>query len=137
MGRIIGIDYGAKRVGVAVTDPLQIIASALETVSTDKILVFLKNYCKSEVVESFVIGMPKNLDGNDTDGTKYVENFVQILKLEFPDMPIFFCDERYTSKMAMQTLVAGGMKKKDRQIKSNLDKVSAAIILQSFMASKT
>lgn len=133
MPRILAIDYGAKRTGLAVTDPSKIIASALETVPTDKLLEYLKKYTQTEAVEAFVVGMPKNLDGTATDGTAYVERFVVELKNNFPETPIYLHDERFTSKMAMQTMIAGGMKKKDRQIKGNIDKISAVIILQSFM----
>lgn len=133
MPRILAIDYGAKRTGLAVTDPSKIIASALETVPTDKLLEYLKKYTQTEAVEAFVIGMPKNLDGTATDGTAYVERFVVELKNSFPETPIHLHDERFTSKMAMQTMIAGGMKKKDRQVKGNIDKISAVIILQSFM----
>lgn len=133
MPRILAIDYGAKRTGLAVTDPSKIIASALETVPTDKLLEYLKKYTQTEAVEAFVVGMPKNLDGTATDGTAYVERFVVELKNSFPETPIHLHDERFTSKMAMQTMIAGGMKKKDRQVKGNIDKISAVIILQSFM----
>ena len=133
MPRILAIDYGAKRTGLAVTDPSKIIASALETVPTDKLLEYLKKYTQTEAVEAFVVGMPKNLDGTATDGTAHVERFVVELKNTFPETPIHLHDERFTSKMAMQTMIAGGMKKKDRQIKGNIDKISAVIILQSFM----
>lgn len=135
MPRILAIDYGAKRTGLAVTDPSKFIASALETVPTDKLLEYLKKYTQTEVLEAFVVGMPKNLDGTATDGTAYVERFVVELKNIFPVTPIYLHDERFTSKMAMQTMIAGGMKKKDRQIKGNIDKISAVIILQSFMES--
>jgi putative Holliday junction resolvase len=135
MPRILAIDYGAKRTGLAVTDPSKIIASALETVPTDKLLEYLKKYTQNEAVEAFVVGMPKNLDGTTTDGTAYVERFVIELKNIFPETAIHLHDERFTSKMAMQTMIAGGMKKKDRQIKGNIDKISAVIILQSFMES--
>jgi putative Holliday junction resolvase len=135
MPRILAIDYGAKRTGLAVTDPSKIIASALETVPTENLLAYLKKYTQNEAVEAFVVGMPKNLDGTTTDGTPYVERFVVELKNIFPEIPIHLHDERFTSKMAMQTMIAGGMKKKDRQIKGNIDKISAVIILQSFMES--
>lgn len=135
MPRILAIDYGAKRTGLAVTDPSKIIASALETVPTDNLLAYLKKYTQNEAVEAFVVGMPKNLDGTTTDGTPYVERFVVELKNIFPEIHIHLHDERFTSKMAMQTMIAGGMKKKDRQIKGNIDKISAVIILQSFMES--
>lgn len=133
MPRILAIDYGAKRTGIAVTDPLKIIASALETVPTDKVIEFLKKYTQTEVVEAFVVGMPVNLDGSDTDGTIYVKKFIDELKSVFPEIPIHLQDERFTSKMAVSAMIAGGMKKKDRQIKGNIDKISATIILQSFM----
>ena len=135
MPRILAIDYGAKRTGLAVTDPSKIIASALETVPTDKLLEYLKKYTQTEAVEAFVVGMPKNLDGTTTDGTAYVERFVIELKNIFPETAIHLHDERFTSKMAMQTMIAGGLKKKNRQIKGNIDKISAVIISQSFMES--
>jgi putative Holliday junction resolvase len=133
MPRILAIDYGAKRTGLAVTDPSKIIASALETVPTEKLLEFLKKYAQNEPIEAFVVGMPKNLDNTPTDGTVYVERFIITLKDTFPEIPIHLHDERFTSKMAVQTMIAGGMKKKNRQIKGNIDKISAVIILQSFM----
>ena len=136
MPRILAIDYGAKRTGLAVTDPSKIIASALETVPTEKLLDFLKKYAQDEVIEAFVVGMPKNLDGTSTDGTAYVERFIVELKANFSEIPVYMHDERFTSKMAVQTMITGGMKKKDRQIKGNIDKISAVIILQSFMESK-
>ena len=134
--RILAIDYGAKRTGLAVTDPSKIIASALETVPTEKLLDFLKKYAQNEVIEAFVVGMPKNLDGTSTDGTAYVERFIVELKAAFTEIPVHLHDERFTSKMAVQAMISGGMKKKDRQIKGNIDKISAVIILQSFMESK-
>ncbi|MCU0325001.1 MAG: Holliday junction resolvase RuvX [Spirosomaceae bacterium] len=133
MPRILAIDYGAKRTGIAVTDPLKIIASALETIPTDKVIEFLKKYTQTEPVEAFVVGMPVNLDGSDTDGTHYVKKFIEEMKNVFPAIPIHLQDERFTSKMAVSAMIAGGMKKKDRQIKGNIDKISATIILQSFM----
>jgi len=131
--RILAIDYGAKRTGLAVTDPLKIIASALETVPSEKLIDYLKKYTQSEEVEAFVVGMPKSLDGTDTHGTVYVNKLIEELKIHFPVMPVHLVDERFTSKMAVQTMIAGGMKKKDRQVKGNVDKISAVIILQSFM----
>lgn len=133
MPRILAIDYGAKRTGLAVTDPLKIIASALETVPSEKLIDYLKKYTQSEEVEAFVVGMPKSLDGTDTHGTVYVNKLIEELKIHFPVMPVHLVDERFTSKMAVQTMIAGGMKKKDRQVKGNVDKISAVIILQSFM----
>jgi putative holliday junction resolvase len=136
MPRIVAIDYGNKRVGLAVTDPLQMIASPLETVHSKDILEFLKNYVSVEEVEAFVLGMPVNLDGSETDATPHVRGFSRQLKKEFPEIPVHLHDERFTSKMAFQAMIAGGMSKKDRREKGNIDKVSAAIILQSFMDSK-
>lgn len=135
MPRIIAIDYGAKRTGLATTDPLKIIASALETVESAKVIDYLKSYTKTEEVEAFVVGLPKNLDGKDTDGTIYVQKFAEKLKEAFPTTPLHFHDERFTSKMAVRAMIDGGMKKKDRQVKGNIDKISAVIILQSFMES--
>lgn len=133
MPRIIAIDYGRKRTGLATTDPLKIIASALDAIPSEQVIAYLQNYTKTEAVEAIVVGYPKGLDGKPTDGTKLVENFVEKLKTAFPKMPIHLHDERFTSKMAVQTMVAGGMKKKDRQVKGNVDKISAVIILQSFL----
>ena len=136
MPRILAIDYGLKRTGLAVTDPLQIIASPLDTVVTHQLMDFLKNYAQQEEVEAFVVGQPKQADNTPSEIAPHVEGFVKRLGVQFPDTPIHRVDERYTSRMAQQTLVAGGMKKKDRQDKANVDKVSAAIILQSFMESR-
>ncbi len=133
MPRILAIDYGAKRTGLAVTDPLKIIASALETVPSETLIAYLKKYMVAEEVEAFVVGMPKNLDGSDTDGTIHVKRLLEELKTHFPTIPVHLADERYTSKMAVQAMIAGGMKKKDRQVKGNIDKISAVIILQGFM----
>lgn len=135
MGRIIAIDYGSKRVGLAVTDPLQIIASPLDTVHSKDVIQFLKNYEQKEGVESFVLGMPKNLDGSDTNATQQVRQFHNLLKKQFPEKPVYLHDERFTSKMAMDAMIAGGMKKKDRREKGNIDKISASIILQSYLES--
>lgn len=133
MPRLVAIDYGTKRVGLAVTDPLKIIATALETVHAKDVMDFLKNYEQSEGIEAFIIGMPKNLDGKPTDATRHVEIFIKQLKKNFPEKPLHLIDERFTSKIAVQTMIAGGMKKKDRQIKANVDKISAVILLQDFM----
>jgi putative holliday junction resolvase len=135
MGRILAIDYGLKRTGIAVSDPLRIIATALDTVSTSDLLVFLTNYLKKETVDEFVVGMPKTLLNKDSEIAPYVRQFVEQLKITFPDKPIHLADERFTSRMAQQAMITGGMKKKDRQVKGNVDKISATIILQSFMSS--
>lgn len=136
MSRILSIDYGTKRVGLAVTDNLQLIATALEMVETKNIVAFLKAYLQKEEVEAFVLGLPKNLDNHDTDSTAAVLRFKAQLENLFPDKKIHLIDERFSSKIAVQTMVAGGMKKKDRQVKGNVDKISAVILLQSFMESK-
>lgn len=137
MGRILAIDYGRKRTGLAVTDPLRIIATALETVDTSILLEFLKKYLAKETVDEFVVGMPKTLKNEDSEIAPLVRTFVEVLKKEFPDRPIHLADERFTSKIAQQAMIAGGMKKKDRQVKANVDKISATIILQDFMNSKS
>ena len=136
MSRILAIDYGLKRCGIAVTDPLQIIASPLETVSTGEILEYLKKYLDGEEVEALVVGMPFQSDKSESDIAPKIRSFISLLKSNFPSMVIHEVDESYTSKIAMDTLIRGGMKKKDRRKKGNIDKVSAAIILQSFMVQK-
>jgi putative Holliday junction resolvase len=133
MGRILAIDYGQKRTGLAVTDPLRIIATPLETVPSFELLTFLKSYLQKETVDEFVIGMPKTLMNEDSENAPLVRKFIEVLKKTFPDKPVHLADERFTSSMAQRALIEGGMKKKDRQVKGNVDKVSAAIILQSFM----
>jgi putative Holliday junction resolvase len=136
MPRILAIDYGSKRTGIAVTDPSQIIATALETVPTHTLFSFLKSYMERESVEAIVIGMPKGLDNLDTHNTGPVRGAIRRLNKEFPDLPVYEHDERFTSSMAMQAMISGGTSKKDRREKSNLDKISATIILQSFMESR-
>ena len=136
LARIVAIDYGGKRTGIAVTDPLQIIASALEMVPSTGVIAYLKNYAANEPVEAFVVGMPIRLDGTDSSNTPAVKAFVKKLEAAFPTIPIYLHDERFTSKMALQAMIAGGSTKKDRRDKGNIDKVSAAIILQSFMESR-
>ena len=133
MGRILAIDFGLKRTGLAVTDSLKIIANGLETVPTHTLLSFLDNYFKKETVDEVVIGMPKNLDNSDTDSTAGVRIFIKSFKKKFPELPLNEHDERFTSKLAMQAMIAGGMSKKDRREKGNVDRVSATIILQSYM----
>jgi putative Holliday junction resolvase len=134
--RLLAIDYGTKRTGLSVTDPLQIIATALETVPTYQLLDYLKRYVTTEPVEAFVVGLPTRLDGTDTDNTPRVKSFVGKLKAAFPDIPVHWHDERFTSAMALQSMIASGVSKKDRRVKGNIDKVSAVIILQSYMESK-
>lgn len=136
MGRILAIDYGKKRTGLAVTDPLRIIATALETVPTSNLLTFLKTYLQKESVDEFIIGMPKTLLNEDSETAPLVRKFVEVLKNNFPDKPVRLADERFTSTMAKRAMIDGGMKKKDRQVKGNVDKISATIILQSFLEQK-
>lgn len=133
MGRILAIDYGLKRTGLAVTDPLQFIASPLETVPTENLLPWLKSYLDKEEVERFVVGFPTKTDQSETHTTRAVNKLVVQLSKQFPSIPISKEDERFTSKMAQQTMILGGMKKKDRRKKENVDKISATIILQSYM----
>jgi putative Holliday junction resolvase len=136
MGRILAIDFGLKRTGIAVTDSLQIIANGLDTVPTHTLLAYLHTYFTKERVVKVVIGMPKNLDNSDTDSTAGVRFFIKSFKKKFPEMPLEEHDERFTSKLAMQAMIAGGMSKKDRREKGTVDRVSATIILQSYMESK-
>ncbi|HEY5748306.1 MAG TPA: Holliday junction resolvase RuvX [Chryseolinea sp.] len=136
MGRVLAIDYGTKRTGIAVTDPLRIIATPLETVASTGLLTFLVNYTKKETVDEFVVGMPKTLLNEDSAIAPLVRKFVEALKKTFPDKPVHLADERFTSSMAMRAMIDGGMKKKDRQQKGNVDKISATIILQSFLEAK-
>ena len=136
MGRILAIDYGTKRTGLAVTDPLRIIATALETVPSQELLKFLQRYLQKETVDEFVVGMPKTLKNEDSEIAPLVRNFVEELKRTFPEKPVHLADERFTSSMAQRAMIEGGMKKKDRQVKGNVDKISATIILQSFLEMK-
>jgi putative Holliday junction resolvase len=135
MARILCIDYGLKRTGIAVTDPLQIIATGLTTVDSKNLVPFLKDYCKQQEVESFVIGEPKNLDDSDTHATPLVKAIIEKLKKEFPDIPLKKVDERYTSKLAKQAMIDMGMKKKDRRNKKTVDEIAAVIMLQEYMQS--
>jgi len=136
MARLLAIDYGKKRTGIAVTDPLQLIATALETVPSHEMLKYLRAYVEREPVELFVVGLPKRLDGTDSENAARVRLFVGHLQNALPHIPVIFHDERFTSQMALQAMIAGGSTKKDRREKGNIDKVSAAIILQSYMESK-
>ena len=135
-GRIMAIDYGLKRVGIAVTDPLQIIATPLTTIATPTLFLFLKDYLQKESVVSFVMGMPKGLNGQPSTMSRVVEEISAQLKAVFPTQSFYYQDERFTSKLAIQGLYQAGYSKKDRAHKSNIDKVSAAIILQSFLNRK-
>lgn len=135
MGRILAIDYGSKRTGIAVTDELQIIASALTNVATKDLFTYLGNYCESTDVSSFVVGEPKRLNLAPTHITQELENFVVKLGQQFPQMAIHRVDERFTSKMASQAILDSGVKKMKRRDKGILDEVSATLILQSYMQS--
>ena len=136
MKRNIGIDYGKKRVGVAVSDPLMIFASPLETVPTANIINYLKTYTSREEVEKFVVGYPVNMDNKPSEAAQYVDVFLKQLKKAFPNIPVVLEDERFTSVLAFQSLIDSGVKKMDRRDKAAVDKVSAAIILQTFMDRK-
>ena len=136
MSRILAIDYGRKRTGIAVSDPLQIIASGLTTVPTHQLMDFLLNYIKREQVECIIIGHPKQLNNEDSENMKNIVPFINRLKKILPDMPVQLVDERFTSVLAHQTMLAGGLKKKDRQNKALVDEISATIILQSYLESR-
>jgi putative Holliday junction resolvase len=133
MGRVLAIDYGTKRTGIAVTDALRIIATPLETVASQELIHFLKAYLQKETVDEFVVGMPKTLMNEDSAIAPLVRKFIEELKKTFPEKPVHLADERFTSSIAMRAMIDGGMKKKDRQVKGNVDKISATIILQSFL----
>jgi putative Holliday junction resolvase len=133
MGRVIGIDYGQKRTGLAVTDEQCIFAFALETVPTVRVFEFLKTYCAANVVSGFVVGEPKRLDNTPTDATPLIEAFIRGLKKQFPSQPVYRMDERFTSSIARQAIIDSGIRKKQRQDKTLVDTVSATIILQSWL----
>lgn len=133
MDRIIGIDYGRKRVGLAVSDPLGIFASALDTVHSANIIDYLKIYAEKENVVKFVVGYPMNMDNTPSEAAEDVDAFLKLLRKNFPDIPVETEDERFTSVLAHRAMIDGGMKLKDRMDKSSVDKISAAIILQSYM----
>ena len=133
MGRILAIDYGRKRCGIAVTDEQRIIATGLTTVGSGEILDFLKDYVAGNVVDSFVIGEPRQMNNEPSESAVYIEPFIRALKRRFPGIPVERADERFTSVMATRTIREAGLKKKDRRDKSLVDRVSATIMLQSFM----
>ena len=135
MARILAIDYGGKRTGLAVTDPLQIIATGLDTIASKELIPFLKKYCSTESVELIIIGLPKNWDETDTHGTPLVEAAIKKIQKELPGIPLKTVDERYTSKMAKDAMLEMGMKKKDRRIKGNVDIIAATIMLQEYLNS--
>ncbi|SEM20381.1 putative holliday junction resolvase [Chitinophaga rupis] len=136
MGRILAIDYGKKRTGLAVTDPLQLIASGLTTVLTHDLIPYLKKYFAQETVSEIIIGEPKGLDGNATDATALVTECIRILHKNFPDMPVKKIDERFTSKIAFRSMIDSGLKKKDRQNKALVDEISATVLLQEYLQYK-
>ena len=133
MSRIVAIDYGQKRAGIAVTDPLRIFATGLTTVHPEKLLIFLKEYNNKEHIELFVIGYPKQVNNMESKAIQHIKPFINKLKKEFPEIPVELMDERFTSKIAKQTMIDSGLKKKDRQNKELVDKISATIILQSYL----
>ena len=136
MAKALGIDYGKKRIGIAISDSLQIIASALTTVNTPDIFIFLDDLLKKQEIDCFVVGEPKNLDGTPTDSTAITEEFAAKLSKKYSQIPIKRIDERFTSKIAKQSILDAGIKKMKRRDKALVDKVSAAIILQSYLDAK-
>ena len=136
MDRIIGIDYGSARTGLAVSDPLQIFASALETLPSAKIIEYLQKYSASETIKLFVVGWPLNLNGEPAQTAPEVEEFVKKLRKAFPGVPVELEDERFTSVLAHRAMIEGGMKASRRRDKKEVDKISAAIILQSYLDKK-
>ena len=136
LARILAIDYGLKRTGIAVTDELQIIASGLTTVNTNELLPFLKEYTSKENVELFIMGKPKQMDNTDSESEALIIPFLKKLEKQIPNIPVKRVDERFTSKMAFQTMIDGGLKKKQRRNKALVDEISATIILQSYLYQK-
>ena len=137
MGRLLSIDYGRKRTGLAVTDPLQIIATPLTTVPTHQLISYLTTYCQQEEVEKFILGYPIRLDGSDTDTTSEVRVLAKQLEKKFVGKIVDLHDERFTSQLALEAMIAGGTSKKYRRQKENIDKISATIILQSYLAANS
>ncbi len=133
MARILSFDYGTKRIGIAVTDPLQIIATGLDTIHPKDIMEYLNKYLLREPVEAFVFGDPKQMDGSPSDSAQHVKGFARSLKKTYPNIPQYWIDERFTSKLAQQAIMQSGLKKHDRQNKERVDTISATIILQYFM----
>ncbi|GAA4816851.1 Holliday junction resolvase RuvX [Litoribaculum gwangyangense] len=136
MGRILAIDFGTKRTGIAITDELQIIASGLTTVNTNDLLKFLKDYTKKESVELFLIGEPKQMNNTASESEMHIATFISKLEKEIPNIPITRVDERFTSKIAFQTMIDSGLKKNQRKNKALIDEISATLILQSYLYSK-
>lgn len=136
MSRILAIDYGRRRSGIAVTDVLQLIANGLATVPTHKLLQFILDYVQKEPVERILVGLPKQMNNEPSENMKYIEPFVRSLKKKLPDIPVEYVDERFTSVLAHQAMREGGLKKKARQDKALVDEISATIILQSYLENK-
>lgn len=136
LGRILAIDFGKKRTGIAITDELQIIASGLTTVKTDELISFLKDYLSKENVELFLVGKPKQMNNSDSESEALILPFLKKLSKEIPQIPVKRVDERFTSKMAFQTMIDGGLNKNQRKNKSLVDEISATIILQSYLYNK-
>ena len=136
MGRLLAIDYGSKRCGIAVTDEMQIIASGLTTIDTKNLITFLKTYCEDESVDLFLIGLPKQMNNELSESEPIILKFIKILKKEIPHIRIERVDERFTSKIAFQTMIESGLKKKQRQNKALVDEISATLILQSYLHNK-
>ena len=133
MGKALGIDFGTKRTGLAITDAMQIIAGGLTTVLTHLLDDFIEDLVQKESIECFVVGDPKNLDGSNTDSTGHVNGFIKRLKKNYPEITVYQIDERFTSKIAKQSILASGIKKKERRNKALVDEVSATIILQNYL----
>ena len=136
MGRLLAIDYGSKRTGIAVTDEMQIIASGLTTVETKTLIPFLKTYCENESFELFLIGLPKQMNNELSESEPLILKFIQTLEKHIPHIPIERVDERFTSKMAFQTMIDSGLNKKQRKNKALVDEISATLILQSYLHNK-
>jgi len=136
MGRILAIDYGTKRTGIAITDEMQIIASGLTTVNTKELITFLNEYIVTENVELFIVGLPKQMDNTASESEVDIQKFLKKLEVSIPNIPIARVDERFTSKMAFQTMIDSGLKKKQRQNKGLIDEISATLILQSYLSRK-
>ena len=133
MDRLVGIDYGLKRTGLAASDPLGIFASALDTVDSTKLIDYLKKYAEKERIVRFVVGYPVNMDGKPSEAQAYVDTFLKVLEKAFPEVPVTLEDERFTSVLAHRAMIDGGMKAKQRRDKASVDRISAAIILQSYL----
>lgn len=136
MARILGIDYGRKRTGVAVTDPLQIVAGAIGTLPTHTVLQFIKDYIVKEPVELIVVGQPTQLNGEPSESMRYITPFVNTLRKQLPTIPVVMYDERFTSTIAHQAMIDGGMKKSDRREKGRVDSIAATIILNDYLNSR-